>query len=437
MWDYICPKCRKEVERNSSRCPHCEELYDQPIRVPPKVLKDSKALEKYVHEHVFPRVSKAQRNYLAQYFTELFSDGFEDDFDNWSTTYGSPTTVSSPVYEGQKCMQCSGNGDFVGKVTDSMSELYLRAYVRFDNLPTQTYSRCRFLALYTGSGSSSFARVMVEGDGSNPKWGLYYRNAGSGYSARSSTGLSTDTWYCVELRVLTSSADGVSDGEYHVWVDGTELTDLAQTGVDTDYTNINYAVAGAINVSNLSLNTYVDSVVVSDAYIGLGSETYTKTWTTDALFKKLGITKNLIVDTAFQKQDIPKTFGLDSTFQKSFTIQKQLDALFKKLDKLETFGIDTGFLKRNIIKSFAVDARFSALMRQTISRQIDALLKKLDATKTFGLDAHFGAGEAETYAKNFALDTIFAYKVRLPELWLDENGKIVLNISKPYTWVGT
>ena len=76
-------------------------------------------------------------------------------------------------------------------------------------------------------------------------------------------------------------------------------------------------------------------------------------------------------------------------------------------------------------------------MTQTISRQIDVLLKKLDLTKNFGLDVYFGPFEAETYAKTFALDAIFAYKVRLPELWLDENGKIVLNISKPYTWVGT
>jgi hypothetical protein len=153
-----------------------------------------------------------------------------------------------------------------------------------------------------------------------------------------------------------------------------------------------------------------------------GVATYTKTWTTDALFKKLDIPTALSVDTAFQKQDIPKTFGLDAAFQKSFIIQKQIDALFKRFD---------------ILKSFAVDARFGALITQTISRQIDVMFKRLDATKTFGLDAYFGAAEAETYMKNFALDAIFAYKVRLPELWLDENGKIVLNISKPYTWVGS
>jgi len=150
--------------------------------------------------------------------------------------------------------------------------------------------------------------------------------------------------------------------------------------------------------------------------------TYTKTWATDALFKKLGIQKSLNVDTAFQKQDNPKTFSLDAAFQKSFTIQKQIGALFKRLD---------------IPKSFVVDACFGALVTHTIARQIDVVLKKLGAAKIFGLDVYFGAVEAETYAKSFGLSVMFAYKVRLPELWLDENGKIVLNISKPYTWVGS
>ncbi len=103
----------------------------------------------------------------------------------------------------------------------------------------------------------------------------------------------------------------------------------------------------------------------------------------------------------------------------------------------KTWTTDALFKRFDILKSFALDARFGALMTQTISRQIDVLLKRVDATKTFGLDAYFGPAEAETYMRDFALDVIFAYKVRLPELWLDENGKLVLNISKPYTWVGT
>jgi hypothetical protein len=120
----------------------------------------------------------------------------------------------------------------------------------------------------------------------------------------------------------------------------------------------------------------------------------------------------------------------------TYTRTWDADVLFSKLDLLESFGVDTTLLKRNIVRNFGVDASFGAALAKEISRQIDVLLKKLDAQKTFGLDVYFGQVEAETYAKNFALDVIFAYKVRLPELWLDENGKLVLNVSKPYAWVG-
>lgn len=164
----------------------------------------------------------------------------------------------------------------------------------------------------------------------------------------------------------------------------------------------------------------------------------TKTADIDVLLKALGIEKTADIDTLFQKLDVTKTADID-VLLKALGIQKtaQVDALFKKLDLLESFGVDVAYLKRDVIRSFGVDARFGALVTEEISRQIDVLFKRLDATKTFGLDVYFGPVEAEAYAKNFALDVIFAYKVRLPELWFDENGKMVLNISKPYTWVGT
>jgi hypothetical protein len=142
----------------------------------------------------------------------------------------------------------------------------------------------------------------------------------------------------------------------------------------------------------------------------------------DALFKKLDAARAFGADSAFKKPDITKNLTADAAFQKSLITQKQLDAFFKRL---------------GILKGFAVDVRFGALMTQTMSRQIDALLKRQDAAKFFGLDVQFGSVEAETYSVTFGLGVIFAYRVRLPELWLDENGKLVLNISRPYTWVGT
>ena len=85
---------------------------------------------------------------------------------------------------------------------------------------------------------------------------------------------------------------------------------------------------------------------------------------------------------------------------------------------------------------FGLDACFGGLATKVKSSQIDVVFKNFGASEAFGLDACFGAVTSQTYSVSFGLNSLFAYKLRLPEVWLDENGKLVLNISKPYTWVG-
>jgi hypothetical protein len=359
---------QKKVNKTSTKCPYCGEQYGNPVRVPPTILKDHGQLEKYVHEHVFPRVSKAQRDYLAQYFTELFSDGFESgDVSEWDGNYGNE---SSPVHSGSYSMEIDSSGSGVYELIGN-DPCYLRFYFRFSSSPSSTAT---LAALCPGNYATC---VILYLNTSN----YLVLEAPSG-SETDDTALSTSTWYYLEI--LRKAGSG--DGEAKLWVNG----QLKINKTSETITNNTYEVDVGCGWGNPVDSNY-DDCIIADTYIGQESETYTKTWTADTLFKKLGITKSLAADATFQKRDIPKTFGLDTAFQESFIIQKQIDAFFKRLD----------------------------------------------ATKTFGLDVHFGAAEAETYARTFGLDIIFAYKVRLPELWLDENGRIVLNISKPYAWVGT
>jgi len=253
-----------------------------------------------------------------------------------------------------------------------------------------------------------------------------------------------------------------------------------------------------------------------------GAETYTKTWQTDVLFKKLGITRTVPVDAAFKKPDIPKTYLMDVLFGKTFEkpisldvalkrlnipkqwmidaafqkavlrtflldinlkkkgveIQKQLNVLFKKLDLLKQFGVDVDFLKKDTVKTFAIDTYFGIVVTHVIQKQIDVLLrktvitqrqvdaffrktlpicadvtaafKKLDILKTFGVDtallknnvmksfgvdAWFGTVCAVTYTKNFGLDVVFCYKVRLPTpLGITLDGQLVIPLKKE-VWV--
>ena len=79
------------------------------------------------------------------------------------------------------------------------------------------------------------------------------------------------------------------------------------------------------------------TLIVADAYIGTeaATQTYTKTWQTDVLLKKLGIQKTAVVDAALRKPDIQETFAVDSAFSKRIETQKQFDTLFKKLGILK------------------------------------------------------------------------------------------------------
>jgi len=431
-WEYRCPCCGTYIESDKSFCPNCKTPFDEKKwRVPPRFLKSHEAMSEYAHKVLAHRLTQKQRERLFQYFTEIFSDGFESgDFSEWTGTAGSPSVQDSVKHSGTYAMTATGTADkYAYKTFTGQTTLHVRVYVRYSSLSSWA-SNNQFTRPIRIEGDDTFiATVGVASD----RIGMYTSQPSGAWTTAAYT-FNVDTWYCIEFRFVKHA----SAGEYRVYVDGSE--EISRTGVNTSGANdADEALVGITQYGSWSTTGYFDCVVVADTYIGpeTTAQPYTKTWTTDTLFKKLGIAKTLSVDTAFRKQNIPKTFGLDSAFQKSFATQKQIDTLFKKLDILESFGVDIDFLKRNVVKSFAVDARFGALMTQTIARQIDVLLKKLDETKNFGLDIYFGPVEAEAYTKNFALDVMFAYKVRLPELWLDENGKLVLNISKPYTWVGT
>ena len=399
-WEYRCPCCSTYVESNVSLCPNCKTPFNEKMwRVPPRFLKSHDAMSEYAHKVLAPKLTQKQRELLFRYFTELFNDGFESgDFSQWTgTTTGGDAAItveSNNPHHGTynaKAYTDGGAADtqaYVYKTFgSSYSTLFVRCYFKTDKLPTANDRRMQKPIYIRKSGVGSIASTLIAKDSDgNLEWGVRILTGGAGtftqYFVDDNT-ISADTWYCIELEVHIGDS-----GSFKLYVNGVEK--LSQMGIDNngkgDADEVGVGLrwyqtnrAGTVPAP-VEETTYVDCVVVADAYIGpeTTEQTYTKTWTTDALFKRFGILKN-----------------------------------------------------------FAVDARFGSLMSHTISKQIDVLLKRLDATKTFGLDVYFGPVEAEAYTKAFALDAIFAYKVRLPELWLDENGKIVLNISKPYTWVGS
>ena len=446
VWEYRCPVCQTYVESRISFCPNCKTAFDEEKwRVPPRFLKNRKAMSEYAHKVLAPKLNEKQRTLLFKYFTELFSDGFESgDFSAWDGTaftgwageehYVDDTQKKAGTYSEYCKIHGAGSYAYVYEV-DSFSnllELYLREYFRLGTLPSSTNDE-KILEILDTSDDSINLRVL--NDGGTMKLKVQYADGWTWTSATSGAlTINVDTWYCAEMRVKMTNP-----GELEIWFEGTKEIDLTPD-LDTRYDYCDEIRVGLMGMSGTSEwgIAWFDCVVVADTYIGPISEgeTYTKTWQADALFKKLGISKTALVNAAFKKLDTTETFTVDSAFLKTTQIQKQVNSLFKKLDISKTFNIDVNLLKHNIVKSFAVDAHFTALVTHTISLAIDALFKKHDIPKAFAVDTYIGEVSAETHTKTIGIDTTFSYKAKLPPiLGITLNGQIVIPVKKE-VWIG-
>jgi len=280
MWDYICPRCRREVKPNSHKCPYCGEHFPFPLKVPPKCLKSKEELERYVHEKIFPKLSSWQREYLAQYFTIIFQDGFESgDFSAWTgtSTYGDATVsiTNEKSHHGSYCLKATGldapgERAFAYKTfATNYDALYMRGYGMFNE--TWTSWNAHFISLETTS-QTILAPVY---HWTNQKWGLRYNNGGT-WTNTWETGTSTvspGVWYCVEI--FCDTANGIAK----LWVNG--VLKLEVIGINYYYKPIQRAVAGHRWVSTAQSSprtVYVDCVVVADTYIGPEAEIILKQW---------------------------------------------------------------------------------------------------------------------------------------------------------------
>jgi DNA-directed RNA polymerase subunit RPC12/RpoP len=269
MWEYICPKCRKEVNQNSHECPHCGEKYPLTLRVPPTFLKDQKKLEAYVHKHVFPRVSEFERNYLRKYFTILFPvagvgvEGFEtNDFTTWTATVGAPTIQAVTVHHGTYAMYINGV-EYASKTLASTNALtYARGYFNFEALPPNNGDRTRVLSIYVDDGSEDRGTLMgITNDTGTIKWQMTsFCTDPRGFKTITSAtpAIATGVWYCVKIM-------RTQKGTAQAWVDGTSIGTVSTT---SDIANKKVNV-GSVGVYSSAF--YADCIVAADADIGCES----------------------------------------------------------------------------------------------------------------------------------------------------------------------
>lgn len=272
LFEYICPKCRREVEKASHKCIYCGEPYGVPLRIPPKVLKSKKALEEYVHTQVFPRVSAFERNYLTKYFTVLFADGFESENDLFNTNWGGKTTsgggtlvIGSVTHHGsQSALATATNAQtaYCTKIwTPDVTEAYQRIYFRVDVKPSNN-NIVNFLRMRGDGNTIAILSIKTLSGVDSLRFSYYYPALNSTDTAWS---YNVNTWYCFELGALMGSA---ANGFYKVWADGVLIFNF--TGLDTSgRADIDCIDVGIIYTDSTNThNVRIDCVAVADAYIG-------------------------------------------------------------------------------------------------------------------------------------------------------------------------
>jgi len=267
MWDHICPKCRKEVKQKSHKCIHCGENYGTPVHVPPRMLKDPKILEEYVHKHVFPRVSSLHRAYLTQFFTVLFAHGFEGgNFGNdpltgfaWTGTNGAPTVVAAPVHHGSWACDLNAHSEGCYYNYVEVVDAYARVYVRLSALAALNNYYALF-QFYRQAWEQA-CDVVVVNDAGTHKWRLRARVGGvlTDYNA---VGVDTpviDTWFCLKLKYAKSAAAGAQ-----LWVNGVSG---CTSGITDNYPANQFSLFLYSPLFD-ETDTYYDCILVADVDIG-------------------------------------------------------------------------------------------------------------------------------------------------------------------------
>ena len=186
----------------------------------------------------------------------IFSDGFESgDFSAWTGNYDGCTVIHSPVHHGSHALQSTGDSQQTAYQTGiAAASTYTRLYFRMDTLPTDgNYLK---IAMMYGAVSGEVG-VAVYNDGGTMKWGLM-KPSGSVYVAAA---ISATVWYCLEFRrTAGTGANGIAT----LWVNGSQIA----TSTTEAYTDNSDLLMVGIDWTSSAVTTFVDCVVVADAYIG-------------------------------------------------------------------------------------------------------------------------------------------------------------------------
>ena len=204
---------------------------------------------------------------------QSWQDGFESgDFSKWNGTQtdnGEATVTSTYAYQGSNSANFTADGS-LGSYASSMNlvqnttEIYLRSYVRFEDLPDTDDSRINVLRIAQEDGTG-ISIASVNRTGGNYYWQI--REAGGGSDTLKDT-IKVDQWYEMELYF-----NATANGNATLWINSTKVCEII--GDFSTVGNIArvypYIFCGGANPQSSAKTVYHDNFRVDDVRIGGGT----------------------------------------------------------------------------------------------------------------------------------------------------------------------
>ena len=179
-------------------------------------------------------------------------------------------TVTNSMLQCSTDTASNGNWGYLYKWLDkNYTSIYWRWYVYFDNLPSTDGNIIGAGGIYNSmieanyNAANSICGLSVIRQDGACYWNFGFANNSASYNLTSSSTVSADTWYLVEIKAI----QGGGDGEVHFYLNNVEtlsatgLTNNANAGID------HVSIGGGITADQPVI-WYCGGAVAATQYVG-------------------------------------------------------------------------------------------------------------------------------------------------------------------------
>lgn len=200
-------------------------------------------------------VSVSMPNTLALTST-TYNNGFEDGFNSWTSTSGSPSIVSSPVYSGSYAMESSNPYDTHATIAiDPQLPIFSQAVYLLDQELTSTEPISEGIMTYFDTDWAPLITLNLGSYGGTNRYLGVFAHQTSTYAEYDLTGIiETNTWYIFGLEATPTA--------YKIYFNNKLILNIEQTNIP----EVAIVSVGMHWGSGYTGHIYVDEVQIGSLY---------------------------------------------------------------------------------------------------------------------------------------------------------------------------